>query len=119
MAKPETAGTTNTSFYIKPEPGYVIVTPYKEQQVGGVYVSDDAAEKESAGEVVAVGDSYTYYVGNNSVLINSPVKVGDIVVFSNYSNQRYKDFKTSKTLFFLKFHIDPQYNMIMGVVDNG
>ncbi|HEX9060887.1 MAG TPA: hypothetical protein VF941_11965 [Clostridia bacterium] len=99
-----------------PLPGFLVLEQLEEQKIGYVSVSDDMSAKDSAGIVVAVGDPFTFYEGNQNVMVKSPVKVGDKVIYKNIVGQRYLDFETGKHVFFVKFHFDPVYSDIMTVI---
>jgi len=116
MAKAENTAPTN-SFYIQPQPGFVICKPYKEQQVSGIYISDSMKNKDSAGVVVAVGDSYTILEGPQSLTVNPPVKVGDKIIFTNFGDNKYLDFKTGEHIYIVHFSPDPRYNQIIAKIN--
>lgn len=99
-----------------PLPGFLILEQLEEQHIGNFSVSDDMSSKDSAGVVVAVGDDYTFYEGDQNVVVKSPVKVGDKVIYKNIVGQRYLDFETGKHVFMVKFHFDPVYSDVMCVI---
>lgn len=60
----------------------------KKESAGGIILPGSAQEKENMGEVVAVGPGKTADSGN---VIPMTVKVGDKVMFGQYSGQEVKD----------------------------
>ena len=58
----------------------------EEKTAGGLYIPDNAKEKPSRGEVIAVGPGKT----ENGVLVPLQVKVGDTVLFTKYAGTEIK-----------------------------
>lgn len=75
---------------LKPLYDRVIVKPIEaeEKSVGGIIIPDAAKEKPTKGEVVAVGEGkFVEATGN----LRAPkVKVGDKVIYGQYSGSAYK-----------------------------
>ena len=74
---------------LKPLYDRVIVKPIEAEQMsaGGIVIPDNAKEKPTKGEVVAVGEGKA--LDNGSV--RSPkVKVGDKVIYGQYAGSAYK-----------------------------
>lgn len=60
----------------------------KKESAGGILLPGSAQEKENMGEVVAVGPGKA---ADNGSIISMTVKVGDKVLFGQYSGQEVKD----------------------------
>lgn len=75
---------------IKPLHDRVVVRQVEEQKetAGGILLPGSAQEKENMGEVVAVGPGKA---ADNGSIIEMTVKVGDKVMFGQYSGQEVKD----------------------------
>ncbi|QBZ82324.1 10 kDa chaperonin [Hydrogenovibrio crunogenus] len=75
---------------IKPLHDRVVVRQVEEQKesTGGILLPGSAQEKENLGEVVAVGPGKA---ADNGSIIPMTVKVGDKVMFGQYSGQEVKD----------------------------
>lgn len=75
---------------IKPLHDRVVVRQVEEQKesAGGILLPGSAQEKENIGEVVAVGPGKA---ADNGSIISMTVKVGDKVMFGQYSGQEVKD----------------------------
>ena len=75
---------------LKPLYDRVIVKPIEaeETSIGGIIIPDAAKEKPTKGEVVAVGEGkFVEATGN----VRAPkVKVGDKVIYGQYSGSAYK-----------------------------
>ena len=75
---------------LKPLYDRVIVKPIEaeEKSIGGIIIPDAAKEKPTKGEVVAVGEGkFVEATGN----VRAPkVKVGDKVIYGQYSGSAYK-----------------------------
>ena len=74
---------------LKPLYDRVVVKPIEAEEVtaGGIYIPDNAKEKPTKGEVLAVGDGKA--LDNGSVRAPK-VKVGDKVIYGQYSGSAYK-----------------------------
>lgn len=74
---------------MKPLYDRVVVKPIdaEETSVGGIIIPDAAKEKPTKGEVVAVG---TGKVFDNGQVRAMTVKVGDKVIYGQYSGSAYK-----------------------------
>lgn len=84
---------------IHPNPGYVLVEPSKSQKQtdSGIFLPDSHEEKPQHGKVLAVGAA----VMENGQKIDSPVKVGDLVVYKKWGGN---DLKIDEVEYqFLKF----------------
>ncbi len=77
---------------IKPLHDRVVIRQVEEQteSAGGILLPGTAQEKENTGEVVAVGPGKA---ADNGSIIAMTVKVGDKVMFGQYSGQEVKDDK--------------------------
>ena len=75
---------------IKPLYDRVVVKPVEaeEKSAGGILIPDNAKEKPTKGEVVAVGEGKA--LDNGSVRAPK-VKVGDIVIYGQYAGSAYKN----------------------------
>ena len=75
---------------LKPLYDRVVVKPIEAEEVtaGGIYIPDNAKEKPTKGEVVAVG---TGKVFDNGQVRAMTVKVGDKVIYGQYAGSAYKD----------------------------
>ncbi|MBS0214318.1 MAG: co-chaperone GroES [Proteobacteria bacterium] len=74
---------------LKPLYDRVVVKPIdaEETSIGGIIIPDAAKEKPTKGEVVAVG---TGKVFDNGQVRAMTVKVGDKVIYGQYSGSAYK-----------------------------
>jgi co-chaperonin GroES (HSP10) len=99
-----------------PLPGFVVLEQLEETHYGNIEIPENTASKDSAGVVIAVGSSFMYYEGNAGVVVESPVKVGDKVIFKNTAAQRYFPFEGGKQIYMLKFHQNPVYSDLMCVI---
>ena len=74
---------------LKPLYDRVVVKPIEADEVtaGGIVIPDNAKEKPTKGEVVAVGEGKA--LDNGSVRAPK-VKVGDKVIYGQYSGSSYK-----------------------------
>ena len=74
---------------IKPLYDRVVIKPIEADEVsaGGILIPDNAKEKPTKGEVVAVGEGKA--LDNGSVRAPK-VKVGDKVIYGQYSGSSYK-----------------------------
>lgn len=75
---------------IRPLADRVVVLPVKEETVtkGGIHLADNAKERPSKGTVVAVGQGR---YAENGTKIPMEVKVDDVVVYSKYAGEDYKE----------------------------
>ncbi|MCD9027123.1 co-chaperone GroES [Luteimonas sp. BDR2-5] len=74
---------------LKPLYDRVVIKPIEaeEKSAGGILIPDNAKEKPTKGEVVAVGEGKALDNGS----IRAPkVKVGDQVIYGQYSGSSYK-----------------------------
>jgi len=91
--------TTVSIKQLKPLAGYVLVEPAKQdkQTASGLYLPDSSEEKPQHGKVLAVGGA----THQDGVKLESPVKVGDSVIYKKWGGN---DFKIGDTEYqFLKF----------------
>ena len=74
---------------IKPLHDRIVVKPIEAEELsaGGIVIPDNAKEKPTKGEVVAVG---TGKVFDNGQVRAMSVKVGDKVIYGQYSGSAYK-----------------------------
>ncbi|MBJ6983406.1 co-chaperone GroES [Luteimonas sp. MC1750] len=74
---------------LKPLYDRVVVKPIEADEVsaGGILIPDNAKEKPTRGEVIAVGDGKAL---DNGSLRAPKVKVGDKVIYGQYSGSAYK-----------------------------
>ncbi|HBQ44257.1 MAG TPA: co-chaperone GroES [Thiomicrospira sp.] len=81
---------------IKPLHDRVVIRQVEEQKesAGGIILPGSAQEKENIGEVIAVGPGKAVDSGS---VVAMTVKVGDKVLFGQYSGQEIKD-NTGKEL---------------------
>lgn len=82
---------------IKPLRDRVVVRQVEEQKVssGGIVLPGSAQEKQTIGEVVAVGPGKA---SDSGAIVAMTVKVGDKVIFGQYSGQEVKDDKGEKLM---------------------
>ena len=74
---------------IKPLHDRIVVKPIEAEELsaGGIVIPDNAKEKPTKGEVVAVG---TGKVFENGQVRAMSVKVGDKVIYGQYAGSAYK-----------------------------
>lgn len=74
---------------LKPLYDRVIVKPIEADEVsaGGILIPDNAKEKPTKGEIVAVGEGKAL---DNGSLRAPKVKVGDKVIYGQYAGSSYK-----------------------------
>jgi chaperonin GroES len=74
---------------LKPLYDRVVVKPIEAEEVtaGGIYIPDNAKEKPTKGEVLAVGEGKAL---DNGSLRTPKVKVGDKVIYGQYAGSAYK-----------------------------
>lgn len=82
---------------IKPLRDRVVIRQVEEQKVssGGIVLPGSAQEKQTIGEVVAVGPGKA---SDSGAIVAMTVKVGDKVIFGQYSGQEVKDDKGEKLM---------------------
>ena len=75
---------------LKPLYDRVVVKPIEAEEVtaGGIYIPDNAKEKPTKGEVLAVGEGKAL---DNGTVRTPKVKVGDKVIYGQYAGSAYKD----------------------------
>ncbi len=74
---------------LKPLYDRVVVKPIEAEEVtaGGIYIPDNAKEKPTKGEVLAVGEGKAL---DNGTVRTPRVKVGDKVIYGQYAGSAYK-----------------------------
>ncbi|MEQ1512135.1 MAG: co-chaperone GroES [Lysobacteraceae bacterium] len=74
---------------LKPLYDRVVVKPIEAEEVtaGGIYIPDNAKEKPTKGEVLAVGEGKAL---DNGSVRTPKVKVGDKVIYGQYAGSAYK-----------------------------
>ncbi len=74
---------------LKPLYDRVVVKPIEAEEVtaGGIYIPDNAKEKPTKGEVLAVGEGKAL---DNGTVRTPKVKVGDKVIYGQYAGSAYK-----------------------------
>lgn len=74
---------------LKPLYDRVVIKPIEADEVsaGGIVIPDNAKEKPTKGEVIAVGEGKAL---DNGSLRAPKVKVGDKVIYGQYSGSSYK-----------------------------
>jgi chaperonin GroES len=74
---------------LKPLHDRVVVKPIEAEEVtaGGIYIPDNAKEKPTKGEVLAVGEGKAL---DNGTVRAPKVKVGDKVIYGQYAGSAYK-----------------------------
>ncbi len=74
---------------LKPLYDRVVVKPIEADEVsaGGIVIPDNAKEKPTKGEVIAIGEGKPL---DNGSLRAPKVKVGDKVIYGQYSGSAYK-----------------------------
>lgn len=74
---------------LKPLYDRVVVKPIEADEVtaGGIVIPDNAKEKPTKGEVLAVGEGKPL---DNGSLRSPKVKVGDKVIYGQYAGSNYK-----------------------------
>ena len=74
---------------LKPLHDRVVVKPIEaeEKTAGGILIPDNAKEKPTKGEVLAVGEGK---VLDNGTARAPKVKVGDVVIYGQYAGSAYK-----------------------------
>lgn len=74
---------------LKPLYDRIVVKPIEAEELsaGGIVIPDNAKEKPTKGEIVAVGEGKAL---DNGQLRPLKVKVGDKVIYGQYSGSSYK-----------------------------
>lgn len=85
---------------ITPVAGYVLVQPQKKDKTtaSGIVLPENNSDKPQQGSVLAVGETFVSDYGAKK---ESPVKVGDVVIYREWGGKEYKDNDTD--LLILKF----------------
>jgi chaperonin GroES len=85
---------------IQPVPGYVLVEPQKKEKTtaSGIVLPESHEDKPQQGKVLAVGDTFVTDFGTKK---ESPVKVGDTVIYREWGGKEYK--QDNAELLILKF----------------
>lgn len=99
-------------------PGYLVVKPLKEETIGDIPVADTMNDKDSAGVVVAVGASFMFYEGNQAIEVKSPVGLGQKIIYNNIGTNIYLSFETGERLRLVRFHCDPYWGQVLGIINN-
>ena len=82
---------------VKPLGDRVVVRRHEaeEKTAGGILLPDTAKNKPQKGEILAVGPGKLLKDGTRKI---PQVKAGDIVLFTNWAGEEYKDAKSSNIL---------------------
>jgi len=74
---------------LKPTAGYILIEPLEKEvkTSSGIYLPDSASEKPQKGKVLAVGSDEVIEKG---IKRNSPVKVGDKVIYKKWGGNEVK-----------------------------
>ena len=85
---------------LKPTAGYLLISPLDKETktASGIYLPDTASEKPQKGEVLSVGAPE---ITEKGVKRDSPVKVGDIVIYKKWGGNEVKI--DGKEYLFVKF----------------
>ena len=76
---------------LRPLGDRLVIEPNEEEaqtSPGGIIIPDTAKEKPQKGTIVAAGPGRTTDEGN---VIELPVKVGDVVIYSKYAGTEYTE----------------------------
>jgi len=86
---------------IQPVAGYVLVEPQKKEKTtaSGIVLPESHEDKPQQGKVLAVGDTFISDYGTKK---ESPVKVGDVVIYREWGGKEYKQDNNTELLI-LKF----------------
>jgi len=86
---------------IKPVAGCVLVEPQKKEKTtaAGIVLPESHEDKPQQGKVLAVGDTFISDYGTKK---ESPVKVGDTVIYREWGGKEYKQ-DNNIELLILKF----------------
>lgn len=92
--------TKTTAPKIHPTPGYILIEPLEAENktASGIYLPDTTTEKPVEGKVIAVGEAEVTDSGKKK---ESPVKVGDLVVYKKWGGNEVKI--SGKDYLFAKF----------------
>lgn len=84
---------------INPVAGYILVQPQKQEKTSpsGIVLPDNNQEKPQQGKVLAVGEA----IQHPDHKIESPCKIGDLVIYREWGGKEYKENDTE--LLLLKF----------------
>lgn len=85
---------------IQPVSGYILVEPQKKEKTtpSGIVIPESHEDKPQQGKVLAVGDTF---VTDYGIKKESPVKVGDTIIYREWGGKEYKQADTE--LLILKF----------------
>ena len=85
---------------IQPVAGYVLVKPQKQERTtpSGILLTESHEDKPQQGKVLAVGATY---ITDYGVKKESPVSVGDTVIYREWGGKEYK--QDDVDLLILKF----------------
>ena len=85
---------------IRPTPGYLLIEPLEAENktASGIYLPDSNTEKPVEGKVIAIGAAE---VLDSGLKKESPVKVGDLVVYKKWGANEVKI--NGKEYLFAKF----------------
>ncbi|HOZ80757.1 MAG TPA: co-chaperone GroES [Candidatus Woesebacteria bacterium] len=85
---------------IQPVSGYLLVEPVKAERTtsSGIVLPESHQEKPQQGKILAVGETYLTDYGTKK---ESPVKVGDVVIYREWGGKEYK--QDGVDLLLLKF----------------
>jgi chaperonin GroES len=86
---------------IKPVAGYILVEPQKKEKTtaSGIVLPETHEDKPQQGKVLAVGADFVTDYGTKK---ESPVKVGDVVIYREWGGKEYKQ-DNNVELLILKF----------------
>jgi chaperonin GroES len=86
---------------IQPVAGYILVEPQKKEKTtaSGIVLPESHEDKPQQGKVLAVGDTFVSDYGTKK---ESPVKVGDVVIYREWGGKEYKQ-DNEPELLILKF----------------
>ena len=86
---------------IQPVAGYVLVEPQKKEKTtaSGIVLPESHEDKPQQGKVLAVGDTFITDYGTKK---ESPVKVGDVIIYREWGGKEYKQ-DNEPELLILKF----------------
>ncbi len=89
-----------TKLNLKPAAGYLLIEPVEvgEKTASGIYLPESAEEKPQKGKVLAIGKNE---VTDSGTIKKAPVKVGDTVIFKQWSGNEVK--VDGKEYLFAKF----------------
>ena len=87
---------------LTPAPGYMLVEPLEEEKKtpSGIVLPESHEEKPQKGKVIALGATMVTEYG---VKIESPCKVGDVIIFKKWAGSEYKPEDEDKEYLFVKF----------------